>query len=364
MSSASVHTFTAMGCEIAVAGASPSAQAAVEDLFRARDRMFSRFIGKSELNHVNAAAGQPVHVSDEFARMVRVGLDAAEESGGLVDPTLGAALVSAGYDVDFALLPHDGPAAVRGEPGCWRSVRLRGRFLLVPAANVQLDLNGVVKGATVDDALTLIGGSGWVSAGGDLLTGTEGVIVALPGGGTVRLERGALATSGVDRRRWVRGGREQHHLIDPRTGAPASSPWRSVTACAATCLGADVAAKIGFFRGASARHGWTSTRSRRDSSGLTGSSSSTRRGGGAGSREHMHLTSSPLDHHLVRIGGINGDSRFGLIPTFFAGVHVRPNDQAPRAARCRSRSGTFCAACRTLSCFVLKPGLSGEKTRG
>jgi FAD:protein FMN transferase len=250
MNSTSVHRFTAMGCEIAVAGASPSACAAVEELFHERDRMFSRFVHESELNHVNAAAGRPVRVSETFARMVRVSLEAASESGGLVDPTLGGALVSAGYDVDFGLLPEDGPAAMHGEPGCWRSVYLLGRFLRVPTG-VQLDLNGVVKGATVDDALTLVGRSGWVSAGGDVATSTEGVIVALPGGGTVRLEQGALATSGVDRRRWLRGGREQHHLIDPRTGLPASSPWQSVTACGATCLGADVAAKSGFLRGES-----------------------------------------------------------------------------------------------------------------
>ena len=35
------------------------------------------------------------------------------------------------------------------------------------------------------------------------------------GGETVRLVRGGLATSGTDRRRWVRGGVTQHHLIDP-----------------------------------------------------------------------------------------------------------------------------------------------------
>ena len=250
MNTGSVHRFTAMGCEIAVSGASPSARTAVEELFRVRDRMFSRFIEQSELNRVNASAGHPVRVSEEFARMLRVGLEAAAESDGLVDPTLGSALLSAGYDVDFALLPRNGPAPEPGGLGCWRRVCLLGRLLFVPP-DVQLDLNGVVKGATVDDARALIGDSGWVSAGGDVVTGTEGVIVALPGGGTVRLARGALATSGVDRRRWVRGGREQHHLIDPHTGVPASSPWRSVTACAATCLGADVAAKIGFLRGES-----------------------------------------------------------------------------------------------------------------
>ena len=71
---------------------------------------------------------------------------------------------------------------------------------------VRLDLNGVVKGQTVDDALTLLGGEGFVSAGGDLATrGT--VVAALPRGGTVNLVRGALATSGTNRRRWLRAGK-------------------------------------------------------------------------------------------------------------------------------------------------------------
>jgi thiamine biosynthesis lipoprotein len=38
----------------------------------------------------------------------------------------------------------------------------------------------------------------------------------------------------------------QHHLIDPRTGRPATSRWTQVTACGATCLAADIAAKAGF----------------------------------------------------------------------------------------------------------------------
>jgi FAD:protein FMN transferase len=240
------HRFDAMGCEVVLCGASASAAGAVERLFLQRERMFSRFIPSSELNRVNASAGRPVRASQEFATMLRSALDAAAESDGLVDPTLGAALIAAGYDADFPLLRDDGRVATAGPDGRWRSVGLIGRHLIVPAG-VQLDLNGVVKGATVDDALALIGDTGWVSAGGDLAT-RAGVVVSLPQGGTVRLERGALATSGTDRRRWTRAGRLQHHLIDPGSGQPASSPWRYVTACAATCVGADVAAKAGFLR--------------------------------------------------------------------------------------------------------------------
>ena len=87
-----------------------------------------------------------------------------------------------------------------------------------------------------------------MSAGGDLaVRGT--LVAALPRGGTVRLVRGALATSGTDRRRWVHRGAVQHHLIDPSTGVPSSSPWEQVTVCGLTCVGADVAAKAAFLLG-------------------------------------------------------------------------------------------------------------------
>jgi thiamine biosynthesis lipoprotein len=112
-----------------------------------------------------------------------------------------------------------------------------------------LDLNGVVKGKTVDDALQLIaGGDAFVSAGGDLAT--RGPLdVALPGGGAVRVVAGALATSGTAKRRWLQEGVWQHHLIDPRTGCPSDSPWFEVTVTAATCVQADVAAKAAFLLG-------------------------------------------------------------------------------------------------------------------
>ena len=126
-------------------------------------------------------------------------------------------------------------------------MRVRGRFLIRPRG-LRLDLNGVVKGQTVDDALALIGGDGFVSAGGDVAT--RGAFdIALPGDGAVRMIHGGLATSGMATRRWRRAGEWQHHLIDPRTGRPANSPWEQVTVSAATCLQADVAAKAAFLLG-------------------------------------------------------------------------------------------------------------------
>jgi thiamine biosynthesis lipoprotein ApbE len=240
----SVGSFRSMGCDVIV-HASPRAVEKVRALFAERDARFTRFAEDSELLRVNRATG-PVLVSPEFARAVRVALAAARATGGLVDPTLLDALETAGYDADFAELTDDPRARVAGHPGRVHDVRLTSTLLQLPAG-VRLDLNGVVKSMAVDDAVALIG-SGWVSAGGDLAT-TRPLDVALPGSGAVRLEAGALATSGSAVRRWRRGGRVQHHLIDPRTGLPAYSPWELVTVCGATCRDADVAAKAAFLLG-------------------------------------------------------------------------------------------------------------------
>ena len=122
-----------------------------------------------------------------------------------------------------------------------------GRLLMRPVG-LELDLNGVVKGQTVDEAVGLLSGDGFVAAGGDY-AGHGEFDVALPGGDSVRVTHGGLATSGTTKRRWLRAGVWQHHLIDPGSGRPAESPWTEVTVSAGTCLQADVAAKAAFLLG-------------------------------------------------------------------------------------------------------------------
>ncbi len=233
-----------MGVDVVVGGASAVELRAIAALFEAWDRRFSRFRLVSELTRVNQAEAETVVVSPVFARAVRTALAAAAATGGLVDPTLGVAIEAVGYDRDFAELDEDprppGPAV----PGSWRSVRLAGRVLTRPPGTA-LDLNGVVKSMAVDAAVLLLGGDGFVSAGGDL-AGRGEVTVALSDCPAVRLLSGGLATSGVSQRRWVRGGGAQHHLLDPRTGRPSRSRWREVTVAACGCLAADVAAKAAF----------------------------------------------------------------------------------------------------------------------
>jgi thiamine biosynthesis lipoprotein len=233
-----------MGTDVIVSGATPLERVAVEALFERWDGTFSRFRGESELNHVNSTAEPYVRVTPLFARVLGTAIAAAARTDGLVDPTLGVSIEAAGYDRDFSELLEDTRPLDPAAAGSWRSLRLAGTLLL-RLPGTKLDLNGVVKAMAVESALELIAGDGFVAAGGDVAA-RGSVVVGLPGGAALALRDGGVATSGTTRRRWRRGGSQQHHLLDPRTGRPSRSRWHEVTVAAPRCLDADVAAKAAF----------------------------------------------------------------------------------------------------------------------
>jgi FAD:protein FMN transferase len=239
-----VNGFRSMGCDVTLPfGVSVDE---VRELFDGRDARFSRFQPSSEINRVNAAPLGLTLLSNEFASMLSLSIDAARATGGLVSPCIGGALIAAGYDRDFSLLPSDVGTVVPAVVPPLTTLSLRGRVLL-RVEPVTLDLNGVVKGRTVDDALALTG-RGWVSAGGDIAA-AEPVVVGLPAGGSVTLHGGGLATSSVAKRSWLAGGTQQNHLIDPRTSRPTTSQWLHVTVAGPSCYVADVAAKAALLLG-------------------------------------------------------------------------------------------------------------------
>ena len=60
-------------------------------------------------------------------------------------------------------------------------------------------------------------------------------------GQTVTMRDGGLATSSTSVRRWRRDGQQMHHIIDPLTGSPSQTPWRTVSVAAASCADANIA---------------------------------------------------------------------------------------------------------------------------
>ena len=68
-------------------------------------------------------------------------------------------------------------------------------------------------------------------------------------GPRIAIRTGGLATTSTAVRRWPTDRGAAHHLIDPRTGEPARTPWRTITVAASSCLDANVAALATFLVG-------------------------------------------------------------------------------------------------------------------
>jgi thiamine biosynthesis lipoprotein ApbE len=271
----SLATWKALGTHVdllVLGGDIERARAAVEAVIDDVDRTYSRFRPDSELVSMNERSGETVDLSPLLATAIDVALRAARLTDGLCDPTVGRALNRIGYDDDFARVaePSD-PIVLRIEriPG-WRSLRFDGaRRTLRSPVGVELDLGSTGKALAADlaaaAALSAMGrGGALVSFGGDLaiagdvpaggwrVLAAEDSSAAPDGPGEViAITDGAIATSSKTVRRWQRGGVALHHVIDPRTGLPASGPWRTVSVIAGTCVDANAASTAAMIRGES-----------------------------------------------------------------------------------------------------------------
>jgi FAD:protein FMN transferase len=261
-----------------------AARAEVQRTVAEFDLACSRFRDDSELSAVNEAAGTAVPVGPLLLEAVREALRAARLTDGDVDPTVGQALIALGYDRDFAAVGRGNPATVgRGDaatvgrggrrpisivsaPG-WRTVEVDADAGTVRVARgVRLDLGAAAKALAADhaarDASAAAGCGVLVSLGGDIaFAGTPPVDgwrvrvtddhragVDAPGQ-WVTLRSGGLATSSTTVRRWRTEIGSVHHLVDPATGGPAASVWRTVSVAAGSCLDANIASTASIIRG-------------------------------------------------------------------------------------------------------------------
>jgi thiamine biosynthesis lipoprotein len=229
----------------------------------------------SDLVRANSAAGSWTNVDPLLVKAVGAAVEAAAQTDGLVDPTLGHALVAVGYDRDISLVLAEStdPAGV-GVParaGAWRDIqRDPAGAVLVPRGSA-LDLGATCKAWACDLIVAAVAAefdcTVVLSLGGDIaVAGPGGWPVAITetiddpaGAEIVHLPYGGLATSSTAARRWIRGGVIRHHLIDPRTGEPTSGRWRTVTATGASCLAANTASTAAIVLGERAV-GWLSER--------------------------------------------------------------------------------------------------------
>jgi thiamine biosynthesis lipoprotein len=256
----------------------PAGRQLLASYLDALDLACSRFRPDSELARAERKAGTSVPVSELLADAVSVALRAAELTGGDLDPTVATQLAALGYDRDFALVAGDGPpvSLVASPRPRWREVRLdRERRRLTVPPGVRLDLGATAKAYAADRAAARLAHrlrcGVLVSLGGDIAVGGE----PPAGGWQVRIQdvtgrpgeppagpceviavtSGGVSTSGIAARRWRRGTRTLHHILDPATGLPAKPVWRTVSVLADTAVLANIASTTAIIRGATAP-GW------------------------------------------------------------------------------------------------------------
>jgi len=239
----------------------------------ARDRLhqlearWSRFLPDSEVSRLNAASGSPVVVSADTLGLVERAVEGWRRTQGSFDPTVLDALIAQGYDRDFDAIDHTAlpPTDPRPAPGCAAITvdRVVGAVRL--PRGVHFDPGGIGKGFAADlvaaEAMTRDVDGVCVNLGGDLRVegrspDDRGWIVDLEHPLTgrsmthVRLRTGAVASTWRTRRVWGPPPARRHHLIDPRTGAPATSGLAGTTVLTGRAWWAEVLAKAAFLEGA------------------------------------------------------------------------------------------------------------------
>ncbi len=234
------------------------------------ERIMSTWVETSEVSMINAAAGRSaVAVGPETFAVIEKSLWIGRESKGVFDIS---------FDAMRGLWKFD--EGVDGSVPVLKSIRAAQKLIdyrrieVDPAAStvklgvegMRINLGGIAKGYAVDAAARVLDEAKlrgfFVQAGGDLFARgrkPDGsrfrVGVRDPRGrgpedyfAMLELEDHAFSTAGDYERSFVKDGKRYHHIIDPRTGYPATKS-RSVTVWARDAFTADAIDDAAFILG-------------------------------------------------------------------------------------------------------------------
>ena len=208
---------------------------------------------------INAAAGKdPVKVSQETFDVIAKSLWISKLSEGTFDITFASMGKLWQFDEGAStVVPDPDELEAARKKIDYRKVKLDPDALTVQltSTDTRINLGGIAKGYAIDKAAAVLRKKGlssfFAQAGGDLYVegrkpngapwrvgvrdprGPEDAFFALIG-----VENHAFSTAGDYERAFVANGKRYHHIIDPRTGYPATAS-RSVTIWAKDALTAD-----------------------------------------------------------------------------------------------------------------------------
>lgn len=222
------------------------------------EAMMTTWKDDSEVSKINAAAGDgPVVVSPELIEVLQGARKIHDESDGVFDVTYYGLKGLWHFDQDAKNeIPSEADVEARLPlvDGSKVEIDESKHTVRLPKKGMAINLGGIAKGYAVDKAAAVLAKNGFVDvvvqAGGDLLVkGRKGqadwqVGIRDPRGkvddffALAPIKDAAFSTAGDYERGFVKDGKRYHHILDPRTGYPATA-CRSVTILAPDALTAD-----------------------------------------------------------------------------------------------------------------------------
>lgn len=211
------------------------------------EELLSPSIETSELSEINHAQGAPVTVSDETARLLRLGIRYGELSGGKFDITIASASDLWNFrDNEKGTLPD--PVALEEAVSHidYRCVEIDGNTVTLTDPQAKIDLGGIAKGYIADRLKDYLESEGirhaMINLGGNVLTlggrydGTDfriGIQKPFTEDGTVlgslSVSDSSVVSSGDYERYFEKDGVTYHHILDPDTGYPVQNDLDQVT---------------------------------------------------------------------------------------------------------------------------------------
>jgi len=224
------------------------------ELFRDFEKCYSRFLVGNELWELNTSADSAV-VSPELFSLLEQSLYWHKKTKGIFDPSILPYLESEGYGGAYGVVSEAAGKAVFGQ------LLLNKMTKAVSKPNgLKIDLGGIGKSFVIDKVADFFHeqfSHFLIDAGGDIMAAGENKALEYPywaigiedpaererSVATLILKNMAAATSGINRRTWLKGDIRKHHLIDPAKGESAEADFQSVTVLMPTTVEADIWAK-------------------------------------------------------------------------------------------------------------------------
>lgn len=207
----------------------------------------------------------PVALPDEVSQLLTLALKVKQQSGGAFDPSLGELNLLWGFSGDDAPSSPPPIRAIEDAIPPAHCIEQQGKQWIRTDRRCLLDFGAIAKGYAIDRGIAILQQHGiqnaLINGGGDIrLIGSHGdrpwhigirhprkkggVIESLQLQGDI-----SIVTSGDYERFFIARGKRYHHLIDPKTGWPASKA-QSATVMASSAALADAWSTALFIQGA------------------------------------------------------------------------------------------------------------------